>query len=78
MATFDMSIIVLQPSGPEVRHEVDNQRFARSQDLRRFMTSTAVRKDGTRFIVLTFGPRSSPSSSRTVIRKCEGLTQAVL
>ena len=31
-ATFDMSIIVLQPSGPEVRHEVDNQRFARSQD----------------------------------------------
>ena len=31
-ATFDMSIVVLPPSGSEVRHEVDNQRLAYNQD----------------------------------------------
>ena len=31
-ATFDMSIVVLPPSGLEVRHEVNNQRFAYGQD----------------------------------------------
>ena len=31
-ATFDMSIVVLPPSGSEVRHEVNNQRLAYNQD----------------------------------------------